>query len=319
MNQKFDPTKEGIAMDSGKRGPAGPGEIPQMVMPQPTHPVSFDTLAPLFENRTLHCVDLSIGTMDYYIYDPTKHGADPAKKYPLILFFHGSQMNLMEGAVLSATDMAVYASEEYQNMLGGAAYIVLPRANEKMGPDGITGFWGFWDGESMEIAQSNYLKTLGVLLEELEIHNSIDRDRVAVGGVSAGGLMAWQFAIAYPKKVSHCFPCSSIYVPSDGELDKLQEADVKVWVLHGRRDELATYEKLTGSIIEKLKKRPNIRTTILDDICTGDKKIVHMSVGGGREMGQHQSQYCIGANMLYDDGTPYDPAYPNGFIDWIIK
>ena len=37
----------------------------------------------------------------------------------------------------------------------------------------------------------------------------------------------------------------------------------------------------------------------------------------GMEMGQHLPIFCVGSNMIYDDGTPYDPRYPEGFAGWL--
>lgn len=283
----------------------------------PTHKVPPDVLASRFENRTFSAVDPAVGDLDYYIYDPIEHGASADRKYPLILFFHGSQMNLVPGMVPNATDMAIFASEEYQSLLHGA-YIVLPRANEKREENGmVSGSWGFWNGRD-PAGQSPYLKTLHDLVRFLIATHPIDAKSVAVGGVSAGGLMCWQFAIANPELCAAAFPLAPIYVPSPQELDMLEQKAVPIWLVHGKRDELANFDMLTGSILNELKKHPNIRISAPEHICFGDKTIVSMNIGFG-EMGQHQAQYAIGQNMLYDDGSPYDEKYPEGFIAWLNR
>ena len=44
----------------------------------------------------------SIGNLRYYYYDPTEHGYPKDKKYPLLVFLHGTS-NALEGDILSIT------------------------------------------------------------------------------------------------------------------------------------------------------------------------------------------------------------------------
>ena len=291
-------------------------DMKNMAMPMPAHKVSPFELLPLFENRTLKAVDGEVGDLNYYIYDPVAHGADPNGKYPMILYFHGSQMNLFENAAILATDMGIFASKEYQNLLGGNCYVVLPRANESREPNGfVKGSWGFWNGRDRVTERSVYLSTLKALVDELCASGNVDPKRIAVGGCSAGGLMCWQFTIAYPDLCAASFPVAPIYIPTDEELDLLQEKKVPVWLVHGKDDELARFDQLAGAIMPSLKAHDNVRVTVLDTVRYGDGRVVMMNMG--KEVGQHQAQFAIGQNMLYNDGTPYDEAYPDGFIAWV--
>jgi len=83
------------------------------------------------------------------------------------------------------------------------------------------------------------------------------------------------------------------------------------------RDELVPYAAWTGRIADKLRAMPDVRLTVLDWVRYGDRGVVSTLAWAGFEMGQHAPQYAVGQNLIYDDGTPYDPAYPDGFISWL--
>ena len=68
--------------------------------------------------------------MKYYFFDPTEHGFEKGKAYPLLIFLHG-YTNALEGDVcINYTGAEFFATEKYQKALGGA-YILVPLANEK--------------------------------------------------------------------------------------------------------------------------------------------------------------------------------------------
>ena len=68
--------------------------------------------------------------MKYYFFDPTEHGFEKNKTYPVLIFLHG-YTNAMEGDVcINYSGAEFFATEKYQQTLGGA-YILVPLANEK--------------------------------------------------------------------------------------------------------------------------------------------------------------------------------------------
>ena len=73
--------------------------------------------------------------LTYYFFDPTEHGYEKGKKYPLLVFMHG-YTNAMEGDVcINYTGAEFYSKDDYQKTLGGA-YVLVPLANEYRGDDG---------------------------------------------------------------------------------------------------------------------------------------------------------------------------------------
>lgn len=280
-----------------------------------THKNNSWAMLSLFDEVVFKSVDDKVGDMLYYLYDPIKHGADPTKKYPLIVVFHGKG-NGTEGVYCAAhTDCACYAGEEYQNMLGGA-YLLFPKANEnKENLVANCKYVGPWITQDSKTGTSVYIPSVAALIDSVIAGHSIDPKKVAVGGTSAGGYMAWRFMAVHPEMVKAAFLMAPANNPSDKELKTYEEMNIPIWVIHGRQDELCPYGMFTGPVADKLRSMKNVRLSVIDVVRYGDKSVVVMP--GGLEMGQHLALFCVGSNMLYDDGTPYDPQYPEGFIAWL--
>lgn len=278
----------------------------------PTHKDKNPDLLKLFDEYTLPSIDPNVGDMKYYLFDPIKHGADPSKKYPLMVIFHGAG-NGMEGVLCTTyTDCAVYAGPEYQAMMGGA-YILFPKANEYTDERGRN--VGTWMTIDSVTKTSKYIPSAAKIIEQVISNNSINREKVVVGGTSAGGFMTWRFLAARPDIAKAAFLMAPANNPTDEELAMYERMELPIWVIHGIEDEITRYQNFTGPVADKLQAMPNVRLSALPLVRYGDKSVVRMKVGV--EMGQHLALFCVGANMIYDDGTPYDPAYPKGFIDWL--
>jgi len=277
----------------------------------PTHKDKNPDMIKLFDEYTFNSIDPNVGDMMYYLFDPIKHGADPAKKYPLIVVFHGAG-NGMEGALCTTyTDCAVYAGPEYQEMMGGA-YVLFPKANEYSEGGRNLGTWMTVDPAT---GTSKYIPSAAAIIEKVISQNKIDADKLVVGGTSAGGYMTWRFLAARPDIAKAAFLMAPANNPTAGELAMYDRMGLPIWVIHGLKDEITRYELFTGPVADKLRAMKNVRLSALPLIRYGDKSVVRMVVGV--EMGQHLALFCVGSNMLYDDGTPYDPDYPKGFIDWL--
>ena len=277
----------------------------------PTHKDKNPDLLKLFDEYTFPSIDPNVGDMKYYLFDPVKHGGDAAKKYPLIVIFHGAG-NGMEGVLCTTyTDCAVYTGPEYQAMMGGA-FILFPKANEYSERGRNLGTWMTIDSIT---GTSKYIPTTAGIIEKVLSNNNIDRNKVVIGGTSAGGFMTWRFIAARPEFAKAAFLMAPANNPTEEELAMYERMELPIWVIHGIEDEICRYNRFTGPVADKLRAMKNVRLSALPTICYGDKSIVRMKVGV--EMGQHLALFCVGANMIYDDGTPYDPAYPDGFIGWL--
>ena len=238
------------------------------------------------------------------------------RKYPLIVVFHGAN-NGRDGIYCTIdTDCAVYAGPEYQKLLIGA-YVLFPRANEKDTVlSGRKTTYGTWMTIDSLTKTSMYIPYAAAIIEKVIAENKIEPQHVCVGGTSAGGFMTWRFLAAKPGIAKIAFLMAPANAPSSEELDLYEKMSLPIWVVHGLNDEICKYPSFTGKVADRLKSMPRVRLSELDTVRYGDKSVVRMNVGG-TEMGQHLAEYAIGSNMIYDDGTPYDPKYPAGFIAWL--
>jgi len=283
----------------------------------PTHPGDNMELLRLLDHYTFSGIDPQVGDIQYYLYDPVAHGADPGKEYPLIVVFHGAA-NGMEGVMCAAyTDFLVYTGKEYQDEMG-EAYILFPKANEYL--DTTAGDQqlpkGTWMTKDEKTGTSVYIPTVESLIKEVINQHKIDPDKVIVGGTSAGGYMTWRFLAACPQLLRGAFLVAPADNPSLEELKMYEQKGMHIWVIHGRKDEICPYDIFTGPVRAQLEQTPNVRVTVLENVRYGDGGIVRMEVRGS-EMGQHLPIFCVGANMIYDDGSPYDPRFPDGFTGWL--
>ncbi|MDD2648002.1 MAG: alpha/beta hydrolase [Eubacteriales bacterium] len=276
----------------------------------------------LFDSYTFETGVTRVGAMDYYLYDPIKHGAPADKEYPLIMMLHGSGNGGDNDKLCGAlTDWMIYASSEYQSALSGA-YILFPKANEydtrrtKTVCDTEYLYKGTGDWMTSAKMTSVYSPALYALVQKLKAEYPISS--LSVIGSSAGGYMAWRFAIDYPDLCDKIIPVAPAYAPSEKELKLLEDNGVGIWVVHGEKDANCPLKLFTGKIADRLEQMENARVSILDTVRFGDRRIVRIIVDG-MDMGQHLAQFAVGQNMIYADGLPYDERYPDGIIAWLVE
>jgi len=149
-----------------------------------------------------------IGLQPSYLYFaqlPDGYDADTARRWPLILFLHGS------GAIGSTPEQLKVTGVPH-GLLGRKLPVVLvvPACPDRG-----------WSAAA-----------LGQLLDEVSAKYRIDPDRIIVTGASMGGFGTWALAGAYPERFSAIVPISGGGNPNDGaKLSKLP-----AWAFHGQLD-----------------------------------------------------------------------------------
>ena len=293
----------------------------------PIHDQPEEELLQLFEEHTIDA-DPAVGQMDYFTFDPTLHGFPSDKKYPLIVVFHGAGNGMQGIRCIACTDMAIYAGKTYQNMLGGA-YLLFPKANET--PESqVTWLTKGADGHSI------YSASVYAIIEEFLAHNeNCDSGKIVIGGTSAGGFMTWDFLSQHHDMVAGAFLASPAGNPDQKDLARYRKQGLPLWVVHCTRDADVPFQYFTGPVADDLLRMKDVRLTVLDQVRFQDKRIATLPIPEGalkdrhlpgledvdaskaHDMGPHLTLYAFGANMLYNDGMPYDPRYPDGFIGWL--
>ena len=245
------------------------------------------------------------GDIRYYLYNPLNHGADKNGKYPLLIFIHG--FNCADGInAIGHSGGEQFASKAYQESIGGGAFILVPLANEKWVNGDLEGSWS-----------PDYFDPLANLVRKVQADNKANLSKTAIIGGSSGGWMSWAMAENYTDLFDITVPIASGYMPERDELMRMAKAGVKAFVMHGKRDELCSYEENIVPRLKDLEDMPGCETYFPEWIKNGDGGVA--SVNFGFEMGQHCLIVQVQTNLMYLDGTPYDERLPQGFTGWIRK
>lgn len=247
--------------------------------------------------------------MKYYFFDPTEHGYEKGKAYPVLIFLHGYS-NAMEGDIcINYTGAEFFATEKYQKDLGGA-YILVPLANEKKNREGkIVDSWS-----------EEYTEPLFELINSFMEKHAAPNGGISkklLWGNSAGASMTYFMATKYPEFFNVLIPVGSDDIPQDSVIDEWDENDIHLFFAMGKRDELNDYK---GAVVPRFPRFNKMKHCFIFDpdwVYNGDKGIA--SINFGFEMGQHCLVNAMHSNLMFDDGTPMEPRLPNGLTEWIRK
>ena len=243
-------------------------------------------------------------SMKYYWYDPREYGAADNGKLTLLTFLHGTSNALVGDVCINYTGAELYASDAYQETLGGA-FILIPVANEYRDEEGSVK--GQWSPDYFDTVHSLFLdfikeKTDGVGL------------RVLLGN-SSGATFVLRLMDNYMDDFDVVIPVGSDALPDDAGLDLYDEKGKCLFLAICKRDEFHPFEEMLKSRMDRLERMKNAFLFLPEWTRNGDKGIA--SIIGGVEMGQHCLMNAIQANLMFDDGTPMDPRLPDGLTGWI--
>jgi len=143
----------------------------------------------------------------YLLYMPAGYRITPFKKWPLILFLHGSTER--------GTNVEDVRRLGLPAALDGGLRIPFLVVSPQIGPEEI------WSSASLK-------KLLDRVMKELRVNP----DRIYLTGWSLGGYGAWNMAESYPNLFAAAAPVSG---GGDPELAHLIR-DIPFWVFHGLQD-----------------------------------------------------------------------------------
>lgn len=247
--------------------------------------------------------------LGYYFYDPTGHGFEKGRKYPVLIFFHG-YTNALEGDVcINYAGAEFYAKDEYQKSLGGA-YILVPLANELRESDGnVTGSW-----------DDSYVRPVYDLICHFIKNHAAKNGGVGkkiVFGNSRGSSMCFKMVDAYTDFFDALVPIATSDISTDEMLDLYDKNDVWLFFAIARHDEFNDYETKIAPRLPRLKRMKHCFIFIPEWVRNGDHGIA--SLNFGVEMGQHCLINPMHCNMMFDDGTPMEESLPHGVTGWLSE
>lgn len=145
---------------------------------------------------------------DHVVHSPAGYDADSEKRWPLVLFLHGSGDG-ENRRILQKWGPTRQISQGRQFPF----ILVAPRSP--------SGPWQGWDAPQ-----------LGALLDEIETKYRVDKNRVYVTGLSMGGFGTWRLASEFPERFAALAPfCGGADV---NEAHRV--AHIPTWAFHGDRD-----------------------------------------------------------------------------------
>jgi len=198
-------------------------------------------LAALYEARTYS--DPSGETMPYRLFKPR---TEPGRRYPLVLFLHGSSGSGTDNAkqLDRANWFGGLAWALPENQRSHPCFVVAPQSNENW--PGVR----LIEGQLPEIIPGPGRDRLAIeIVEHLAAELPIDRDRIYVTGHSMGGAGTWHVLAERPDLFAAGVPVCGRALLST--LPKLK--DLPIWNFHGQIDEIEPVET-SRRIIAELRK-----------------------------------------------------------------
>jgi predicted peptidase len=186
-----------------------------------------------FEVRIVRTVHLR-----YLLFLPEDYGADPNRRWPLILFLHGAgeRGDDLELVKRHGIPKIVERQKDFPFIT--------------VSPQCPKGSW--WTAE---------IEALSALLDKIEESYAVDVDRIYLTGLSMGGYGTWHLAMAHPDRFAAIAPICGGGDPEKACVLK----DVPVWVFHGAKDPVVPLEE-SESMVQALKAcGGKVRFTIYPD------------------------------------------------------
>ncbi len=171
--------------------------------------------------------------LDYLLYLPDGYAQDTVKKWPLIIFLHGSgeRGNDLEKVKMHGPPMLAAAGKKFPFIIAS------PQAK----PD------GGWE-------QSELYR----FLQSLKKQYRVDPDRVYLTGLSMGGFGTWDLAMKHPEEFAAIAP-----ICGGGDIETAWRLrNMKVWVFHGAKDNVVP-PRSSEMMVDAVKKyNPSVRFTL---------------------------------------------------------
>ncbi len=201
-------------------------------------------------------------TLTYAYYEPKTLSS---KKLPLVIWLHGAGEGGTDPRILLiGNKVTPLAEDEFQNAMGGAAYILTPQTPN---------FWLEYDEEGNwqdnPGVPSVYTQTLKELIDGfVAAHPKIDTDRIIIGGCSNGGYMTVNMILRYPDYFAAAYPICEAYADAgitDAELDAIK--DLPTWFVYAENDTTVDPAANEAPTIARLRAMgANLHTSIFADV-----------------------------------------------------
>lgn len=187
-----------------------------------------EDLLMIFEARSFTAADGT--TLPYRIYVPTNYEKG---KTPLLLYLHGAGERGSDNAVTLTNVMPDAFS--HKNSPYANAIIIIPQC--PVGNKWVDTDWTRGNYSVENVSESNELKAVLELVDEIGEQYAPDRDRYYVMGLSMGGFGTWDLIMRHTEMFAAAIPICGGADPTQAE--KLTE--LPIWTAHGTADPTVPY------------------------------------------------------------------------------
>jgi predicted peptidase len=174
------------------------------------------------------------GNIGGFLYALPARYDSTTKKYPLLLFIHGigelgnGTSQLSNAAAVGTPSVIKWGEFPANFSVGGKNYsfiVVTPQFKAWPSAKDVN--------DMIDYAVKNY---------------RIDTTRMYVSGLSMGGGVTWDYAVAYGKRVAAIAPICGASGPNDSKAQKIAQSGVAVWAFHNKDDGTVTYTNSEGFV-----------------------------------------------------------------------
>ena len=176
--------------------------------------------------------------IDYSFYSPVQNGADPAKKYPLVIIMAGALEGVVPGFELTANALAYWTAPHIQARFpNGGAYLLSGRAPEEKKL--------YWDSTKLTAPFKAAIDGF------IAANENVDTQRIYSIGWCLGGTGSLNLAAGYPD----FFAAAIVITPSRpfSHTEARRLANTPFWLMGCKADNYVSYR----GIVQKSQTRLN--------------------------------------------------------------
>ena len=167
--------------------------------------------------------------IDYSYYSPVENGADPEKKYPLVVIMAGALEGVVQGFELTANALALWTAERFQKRFHNEnAFLLIGRAPEEQKL--------YWDSDKVVLPFKAAIDSF------IAAQPQVDTSRVYAVGWCLGGTGIWNLTSAFPKFFAAALAISPSRAVTEKEAARLCETPM--WIMGCEQDNYVSFQKI---------------------------------------------------------------------------
>ncbi len=187
------------------------------------------TAISVFSQRSLFSYQKFISEKDTLKYRQLFPDSNPLRKYPLIIFLHGSGERGNDNEAQLKWGVTNFAVE--QTMIKYPAFVIAPQCPANVN---WSNFSGKKDSREMHLENnpSKPMELVIALINKMIKDLPIDKNRIYITGLSMGGYGTFDAIARYPDLFAAAVP-----VCGGGDVSKAESIkNIPIWIFHGAED-----------------------------------------------------------------------------------